>query len=189
MRLSPKTVELIKQGLWGVVNSPIGTAYSQRLPGMDFVGKTGSVQVIRIAAEKIYQRCENLKYQDRHNAMFVGFAPAKDPVIAVSVVGEHTCHGATGAAPIAGAIVKRYLEKYFPDIYGEKILAARLKAQGQSIKVSRSTQGAPVDEEAFNPNEDLQVKKEVPSPTLPPPISITPSEATLPKETDVDSSD
>src|SRR6185503_15319792 len=52
-QLNPKTVELVKQGLWGVVNSPHGTAYPHRLPGMDFVGKTGSAQVIRFAADKV----------------------------------------------------------------------------------------------------------------------------------------
>jgi len=39
-RLKEKTYELVKQGLWNVVNTPHGTAYSQRLAGMDFVGKT-----------------------------------------------------------------------------------------------------------------------------------------------------
>ncbi|MGK5087379.1 penicillin-binding protein 2 [Bdellovibrionota bacterium FG-2] len=123
--LKAKTQELIKQGLWGVVNSPHGTAFSKRLPGMDFAGKTGTSQVIRIAADKIYQKCEAMKFRDRHNALFVGFAPAKDPVIAVAVIGEHACHGSSAAAPIARAIIKTYLEKYWPDVYGDKKIAKR----------------------------------------------------------------
>ncbi len=132
IKLSPKTVELVKQGLWGVINTPIGTGYSQRLPGMDFAGKTGTVQVIREAADKIYTRCESMRFRDRHNAVFVGFAPANEPKIAVAVLGEHACHGASGAAPIARAVIKKYLEKYFPNQYGEKVIAAHLKATGQS---------------------------------------------------------
>ncbi len=127
--LSPKTRDLIMQGLWGVVNAPGGTAASQRLPGMDFVGKTGTVQVIRIAEDKIYQKCDGMKFRDRHHGVFAGFAPAKNPVIAIAVIAEHACSGSRGAAPIARAVVKKYLEKYFPDIYGEKAIAARLKAQ------------------------------------------------------------
>jgi penicillin-binding protein 2 len=127
--LKPATYELVKQGLWGALNMPGGTAYLSRLPGMDFVGKTGTVQVIRLSADKIYQKCEAMKFRERHNAMFAGFAPAKNPVIAVAVIGEHACHGSSGAAPVAKEVIKTYLEKYYPDIYGPKVLAARLKGQ------------------------------------------------------------
>ena len=137
-KLKQKTIELVKQGLWGVINTPFGTAYSQRLPGMDFVGKTGTAQVIRLAAEKINTRCESMKFRDRHNAMFVGFAPVTDPVISVAVIGEHACHGASGAAPIARAVIKKYLEKKFPQLYGEKVLASRLKSIGQSPVVPKT---------------------------------------------------
>ncbi len=136
--LDPKGLDLVKQGLWGVVNSPHGTAFSQRLPGMDFAGKTGTVQVIRISADKIYQRCETMRFRDRHNAVFVGFAPLNNPSIAVAVIAEHACHGATGAAPVAKAVIKRYLEKYYPNRYGEKALAIRLKNEKPSDRAPAS---------------------------------------------------
>ncbi|MFZ9596335.1 MAG: penicillin-binding protein 2 [Bdellovibrionia bacterium] len=165
VRLSPKTVELVKQGLWGVVNSPIGTAFSQRLPGMDFVGKTGTVQVIRLAADKIYTRCESMKFYDRHNAVFVGFAPVKNPTIAVAIVGEHACHGATGAAPIARAVIKKYLEKTFPDVYGEKALATRLKAAGQEMpKDLGISSAAPPEDEGFADAEEPGAPNSTPAP-------------------------
>ena len=173
--LDNKTVELVKQGLWGVVNSPIGTAYPQRLPGMDFVGKTGTSQVIRIAAEKIFHKCETMKMKDRHNAVFVGFAPVKDPVIAVAVLGEHECHGSY-VAPVARAVIKRYLEKYFPDLYGEKVLAARLKSMGQTTFIPRNIKAAPVDDEGFaDDQEDLISPEErlPPAPPVLPPVPIT----------------
>lgn len=161
--LKPRTIELVKQGLWGVINSPHGTGYSQRLPGMDFAGKTGSVQTMRISADKIYQKCENLKFKDRFNAVFAGFAPSNNPVIAVALIAEHACHGASGAAPIAKAIIKDYLERHFPDLYDEKILAARLKNHGgvSSVKV------VPEDEEDividnFNTNQSTNVEILVP---------------------------
>lgn len=183
VHLNPKNVELVKQGLWGVVNSPMGTAYAQRLPGMDFVGKTGTAQVIRLAADKINTRCESMKFKDRHNAMFVGFAPAKDPVIAVAVVGEHACHGGYGAAPVARAVIKKYLEKYFPDVYGEKVLASRLKSMGQSINVPKvSPKAMQVEDESFADSEDIATP-EAETPNTPPPLppmQTTPVEAITP---------
>ncbi|NDD91342.1 penicillin-binding protein 2, partial [bacterium] len=124
-RLDSKTYDLIKKGLWGVVNHPNGTAFAQRLPGMDFVGKTGTVQVISLAANKIYQKCENMKFRQRHHGMFAGFAPINNPKIAVAVVAEHACHGSSGAAPIARAVIKAYLEKYYPDQFGTKALSEK----------------------------------------------------------------
>jgi penicillin-binding protein 2 len=178
VHLKPRTVELVKQGLWSVVNTPIGTAFSQRLPGMDFVGKTGTSQVIRIAAEKIYQKCESMKFRDRHNAMFVGFAPVKNPMIAVAVVGEHACHGASGAAPVARAIIKKYLEKYYPDLYGEKVLAARLKSMGQTPVITKAPKAIQVEDESFSDSENLLSPEErIPeAPPVPPPLPVSPAE-------------
>lgn len=134
-RLKPDTLESIKLGLWGVVNSPRGTAILSRLPGMDFVGKTGTVQVIRLSADKIYGKCESMKWRERHNAMFTGYAPANDPKIAIAVIGEHACHGSSGAAPIARAVIRTYLQKYYPELYSEKAIAARLKAGGAPVAI------------------------------------------------------
>jgi penicillin-binding protein 2 len=174
--LKPKTVELVRQGLWGVVNTQHGTAYSQRLPGMDFVGKTGTAQVIRVAADKIYQKCENMRFQDRHHGLFVGFAPMKDPLIAVAVVAAHACHGASGAAPVARAVIKTYLEKYYPDLYSEKAVVARLKATGQPISfpVGYKGEGETENEDILG-NADNPMLPENNSPPPPLPQALPPA--------------
>jgi len=191
VQLNPKTVELVKQGLWGVVNSPIGTGYSQRIPGIDFVGKTGTVQVIRLAADKIYTKCESMKFHDRHNAIFVGFAPVKNPSIAVAIVGEHACHGATGAAPIARAIIKKYLEKYFPDTYGEKAIAARIHGIGGKFLQPPSQAAplaAPMEDEGFtdgsDENDTLPPASEDPVLVLPLPAGVSPESHESPESHD-----
>ncbi len=132
-RLSQKTYDLVKRGLWGVVNTPNGTAFAQRIPGIDFVGKTGTVQVMSLAANKIYQKCENMKFKQRHHGMFAGFAPMDNPRIAVAVIAEHSCHGSSGAAPIARAIIKKFLEKYYPQEFNEKAVTERARARGDSL--------------------------------------------------------
>jgi penicillin-binding protein 2 len=173
-RLKPKTYELVKAGLWGVINSPLGTAQHQRLPGMDFAGKTGTVQVIRIAADKIYNKCETMKFRDRHNGVFAGFAPAKDPVIAVAVIAEHACSGSMGAAPIARQVIKTYLEKYYPELYSEKVLAARLKDSGQTLHVPK-IKAASTDEGIVANDDDSRNVALPPTTEAPPaPPNITP---------------
>ncbi len=124
-RLKPQTVDLVTQGLWGVVNIPGGTAYSQHIPGMEFAGKTGTVQVVTQKAEKIYQKCENLRYNQRHHGVFVGYAPVKNPSIVVAVVAEHACSGSQGAAPIAREVIKTYLQKYYPELYSDRAIEER----------------------------------------------------------------
>jgi penicillin-binding protein 2 len=186
IKLNPKTVELVRKGLWGVINTPGGTAYSQRLPGMDFAGKTGTVQVIRLAADKIYTRCESMRFRDRHNAMFVGFAPVENPKIAVAVIGEHACHGGSGAAPIARAVIKKYLEKHFPDQFSEKVLAGRLKSMGQSTQVPRSSSSEAVEDEGYTEGGNQELTPELKGPyALPaPPAGASVNAETSPDEAD-----
>ncbi len=189
-RLKPTTYEIVKQGLWGVINSPHGTAYAQRLPGMDFVGKTGTAQVVRQSADKIYQKCETMKWRERHNAIFAGFAPANDPVIAVGIVIEHGCHGGSSAAPVARAIIKTYLEKYYPEIYGEKVIAARLKAEGPGLKGMPNFSATPVaavrDPEDITPDDGEGENPLPPNAIQPPalPAPLPPPGVVEPKEED-----
>ena len=144
-KLKPETVDLVTQGLWGVVNIPGGTAYSQHIPGMEFAGKTGTVQVVTQKAEKIYQKCENLRYNQRHHGVFVGYAPVKNPTIVVAVVAEHACSGSQGAAPIARELIKTYLQKFYPDLYSDRAIEERkqaeLKAGGKKKSASPQEAG------------------------------------------------
>lgn len=134
-RLKPATSDAIRDGMFDVVNSQGGTAYPQRLPGMDFVGKTGTAQVINLAKDRVYSKCENMKYSQRHHGIFAGYAPAVDPRIAVAVIVEHGCHGASAAAPIAKAIVETYLRKIDPVKYSPEAIAERVEAEKKAKKL------------------------------------------------------
>jgi penicillin-binding protein 2 len=133
-RLKPSTYKAIRDGLYNVVNSRSGTAYAQRLPGMDFVGKTGTAQVINLTKSNVYNKCENMKYRERHHALFAGFAPADDPEISVAVIVEHGCHGASAAAPVAKAIIDTYLRKLDPVKYSAEAIAARIEEDKEKAK-------------------------------------------------------
>ncbi|MBW6452926.1 MAG: hypothetical protein K0A92_03995, partial [Methyloprofundus sp.] len=45
----------------------------------------------------------------RDHALFIAFAPADNPKIAVAVIAEHGSHGSSIAAPIAAEVIKKYL--------------------------------------------------------------------------------
>ncbi len=73
-----------------------GTATRAKIPGIVWAGKTGSAEHSRDKTKKTH-------------AWFVGFAPVDNPQIAICVLVEDAGHGGDVSAPIAGAIVKRYL--------------------------------------------------------------------------------
>ncbi len=109
----PEHLAVIREGMYEVVNAPPrGTAGSSRVvaEGLRMAGKTGTSQVRNItAAERArggVTRNEDLPWERRDHALFVCYAPADNPRIAVSVVVEHGGGGgSTAAAPIARDIL------------------------------------------------------------------------------------
>jgi len=66
-------------------------------------GKTGTAQRIsRRGNASLNPR--SLPYHLRHQALFIGYAPAEDPTIAVAITVEHGGYGGSTAAPIARKI-------------------------------------------------------------------------------------
>ncbi len=118
---NPKTLKYVKEGLFQVVNAYRGTAYYRRGQGILMAGKTGTSQVKSASADKIYQKCENMDYRDRHHGVYAGFAPYDNPKIAAAVIVEHGCHGSSAATPVAEAVITEYMKKYHPEIYAENL--------------------------------------------------------------------
>ena len=106
--MTPEDRRIIVDALTAVVNEPGGTGYASRLPNIKFAGKTGTAQVVKIG--KVRLKANQVTYWQRDHAWFASFAPAEDPEIAVIVLNEHSGFGATGAAPTAAAVIKRYFE-------------------------------------------------------------------------------
>jgi penicillin-binding protein 2 len=112
--VAPETLAIVKRGLWRAVNSRHGTAYWHvRDKDIEISGKTGTAQIIsRKAGEK---RQEKTADQYKPHAWFIGYAPSEHPRIAVSVLVEHGEHGSSGAGPIAGSLMKAYLDRPAPE--------------------------------------------------------------------------
>lgn len=99
-------LDVVRQGMFDVVNAGIGTAKAAKLPivGVHVGGKTGTAQVRRISAEERkhgVKKNESLPWKQRDHALFVAFAPTEQPRYAVSVIIEHGIAGGKFAAPIA----------------------------------------------------------------------------------------
>ena len=109
--IKPRHLELVREAMSDVMNSPFGTARRARIekPEWAMGGKTGTVQVRRITKaerETGVVKNEDLPWEDRDHALFVGFAPVDNPRYAVSVVVEHGGSGSKTAAPIARDILE-----------------------------------------------------------------------------------
>jgi penicillin-binding protein 2 len=109
--IKPRHLELVREAMSDVMNSPFGTARRARIekPEWAMGGKTGTVQVRRITKaerETGVVKNEDLPWEDRDHALFVGFAPVDNPRYAVSVVVEHGGSGSKAAAPIARDILE-----------------------------------------------------------------------------------
>ncbi len=108
-------LDYIKKGMFSVVSRGTGkTAYFD-YKGNKMAGKTGTTQVKRITKEERLhgvKRQEDLPWHHRNHALFVGYAPYKNPRFAVSVVVEHGISGSTAAAPIARDLMRKTLELY-----------------------------------------------------------------------------
>ena len=111
-----ENIDLIKDAMFSSSNEPGGTSYRHRIenPKFTFAGKTGSSQIKRFteAQREAEVKQKDLNYKDRDHALFIAFAPYKDPKYAISVVVEHGGSGGSAAAPIAKKVIKKVLERH-----------------------------------------------------------------------------
>lgn len=98
LRLHPADVDLVRDGMWGVVNYSGGTAGSAAMRNPVVYGKTGTSQW------SVGGRLRSL-------AWFTGWVDAENPRIAFAVVtqgkGQETLSGGRSAAPIASGVLRK----------------------------------------------------------------------------------
>ncbi len=93
VNIRPDVLQLIKEGMYDVVNVPGGTALAARVDKISVCGKTGTAQ--------------NPHGQD--HAWFICYAPKEKPKIAMCVMVENAGFGGVISAPIA----QKMLQKFF----------------------------------------------------------------------------
>lgn len=101
--------EHVHKAMVNVVHGLRGTAH-RISQGLEYkvAGKTGTAQVFEVAQDEEYDE-ETVLEKLRDHALFVSYAPADDPQIAIAVIVENGGHGSSVAAPIARRIMDAYL--------------------------------------------------------------------------------
>jgi penicillin-binding protein 2 len=115
----------VREALEAVVHEPGGTAWSSRLPNVRVAGKTGTSQVVRLGEDRDSKR--EIPYHLRDHGLYVAYAPADAPQIAVAVVVEHGKSGSGAAAPVA----RKLLAAYFGVDLPPSSVVAPIVAQGE----------------------------------------------------------
>ena len=110
LTLSPQTIAALNKALWGVVNEPGGTGAAARRPNADVCGKTGTSQVIGLPQNDKARHAKKIAVFHKDHALFVCYAPMKNPEIAIAVIAENAGSGGAVAAPIARKILNAYFD-------------------------------------------------------------------------------
>jgi penicillin-binding protein 2 len=108
LQARPENWESVYRGMLDVVHDEGGTAkYLAKGIRYRMAGKTGTAQVIGIAQNAVYKE-EEVDERHRHHGLFIAFAPAEAPTIAVAIIVENG-GGSSAASPIARKVIDTWL--------------------------------------------------------------------------------
>ena len=111
---SPENVAVIRNAMVGVTQE--GTSV-RSFAGAGYVsgGKTGTAQAVGIGKNEKYN-AGRLEEHQRDHALYIAFAPADDPKIALAIVVENAGFGSDSAAPITRRIFDYWLLNQYPSL-------------------------------------------------------------------------
>lgn len=178
----PEQLEVVRKGMWKVVNDAGGTAKSARIKGIEVAGKTGTAQNWRIDEK-------GERVEDNHT-LFICFAPYQQPKYAICVIVQGGKSGGGCAAPVAHRILEQSLAldqgfdpqiSPLPEVAGNfnKIEAVTYQDSGLPVAVVASEDGDTGSDSPEREVRELQPQAAV-TPNLRPKISnpnTTPSPA------------
>lgn len=124
IQLSPENLDIIKRAMIGVnIEGTSATSFA----GAQYVsaGKTGTAQVYTVKQNEKYNAA-TVDERLRDHALFIAFAPADEPKVALAMVVENSGFGAQNAAPIARRVFDFVIMGQYPS---EEDIAAVQKGQ------------------------------------------------------------
>ena len=120
--LDEKNLELVRLGMVDVT-LPGGTAASVGAnAGYSIAAKTGTAQVVGIKQNEKYN-ANAIDERHRDHALFIAYAPAEEPKIALAVIVENGGHGGSAAGPIARKVMDYYLLGKLPTVEAPLVAA------------------------------------------------------------------
>ncbi|MCW8207485.1 penicillin-binding protein 2 [Verminephrobacter aporrectodeae subsp. tuberculatae] len=138
----PENLEVVRRALVGVTQE--GTS-ARAFAGARYLsaGKTGTAQAVSIGQKDRYNAAR-LQEQQRDHALYIAFAPANEPRIALAVLVENAGWGAGVAAPIARRVFDYWLLGEYPS--EEDMLAVQKGAATAPIGKPRQAADVPLVE-------------------------------------------
>jgi penicillin-binding protein 2 len=108
----PEHVAVVRRAMVGVTQE--GTSV-RAFAGAGYLsgGKTGTAQAVTIGQREKYNASKMEEFE-RDHSLYIAFAPAEDPQIALAVVVENSGFGSEHAAPIARRVFDYYLLGQYP---------------------------------------------------------------------------
>lgn len=118
----PENIEVIRQALVGVTQ---GGTSTKVFAGATYSsgGKTGTAQAVSLGQKEKYV-ASRMEERQRDHALYIAFAPAENPQIAIAAIVENAGFGAASAAPIARRAFDYWLNHTYPS--PEDIAATKL---------------------------------------------------------------
>lgn len=105
--LKSSNIETVINGMIDVTKIGTGRGVFAKFH-YDVAGKTGTAQVVSVAQDENF-KTKKLRRRHQDHALFIAFAPANKPMIALAVLVENGGFGARAAAPIAKAAIDYWL--------------------------------------------------------------------------------
>ena len=111
-----KNIKFVLDAMFGSTNELYGTSFKSRHEDIkyQFAGKTGTSQIRRISEKERELDLDQseMEYKKRDHALFIAFAPYKNPRYSISVLIEHGGSGSKIAAPLANKLIKKIIDRH-----------------------------------------------------------------------------
>ena len=113
---NPNNIKFVLDAMFGSTNELYGTSFQSRHEDIkyQFAGKTGTSQVRRITEKdrELDLDLSEIEYKNRDHALFIAFAPYKNPRYSISILIEHGGSGSKAAAPLAKKLIKKIIDRH-----------------------------------------------------------------------------
>jgi penicillin-binding protein 2 len=153
---SPENVTVIRNAMVGVTKE--GTSV-RSFTGAGYVsgGKTGTAQAVGIGRNEKYD-AKRLDEHQRDHALYIAFAPADDPKIALAIVVENAGFGSDSAAPITRRIFDYWLLNQYPSL--EDMASLQSGKGGPPIGKPRMAADVPLVPTAQTTEESVRLQSQ-----------------------------
>src|SRR6266571_967611 len=141
--LKARNLEVVKHAMVGVNKEGTGRG---AFAGAGYVsaGKTGTAQVVALSKTEKYSEATVVEHL-RDHALFIAFAPAENPRIALAVLVENAGFGARAAAPVARKVLDYYLLGKRVDKPAETVRPPVKRTDKQAAPAPGEPTGEPVE--------------------------------------------